>query len=225
VWRTDPDFVLLEWYVNDLENGDHLERPQPSVLIPWEAGLGRWLRPVTQRTLLRRMLEEQFRDAQERLGLTETYPAYMHRLFGDPASPHWEAAAYELRDFIRECRAHHTPVAIALFPHLSAGLPAGAYEFAELHDQVLELCRRESVPCVDLRSTFAAYRDYASLWVNRFDPHPNARAHRLAGERLVEVLGPLWLQAAGARAGEATARPSVSRDAAPGSAGSRSRRS
>ena len=29
VWQTDPDFVLLEWYVNDLENGDHLERPQP----------------------------------------------------------------------------------------------------------------------------------------------------------------------------------------------------
>ncbi len=48
---------------------------------------------------------------------------------------------------------------------------------------------------MDLRGTFAPYRDYTSLWVNRFDPHPNARAHRLAGERIVEVLGPAWLEA------------------------------
>ena len=103
-----------------------------------------------------------------------------------------------LRRFIAECRAHRTPVAIALFPHLSAGLPTGAYEYADLHDQVLEICREESVPCVDLRATFAPYRDYLSLWVNRFDAHPNAHAHRLAGERILEVLGPLWL-ASGAR--------------------------
>ena len=69
-----------------------------------------------------------------------------------------------LRRFIAECRAHRTPVAIALFPHLSAGLPTGAYEYADLHDQVLEICREESVPCVDLRATFAPYRDYVSLW-------------------------------------------------------------
>ena len=193
VWRTHPDFVLLEFYVNDLENGDHSGRPEGSSLIPGDSGPARWLRRATDRTLFRRMLQMQFDILQERLGLVETYPAYMHRRFGDPAGVHWQAAAYELRDFIGECRAHDTPLAIALFPHLSAGLPAGSYEFAELHDQVLELCRAESIPCVDLRSTFAAYRNYTSLWVNRFDPHPNALAHRLAAERLLEVLGPLWL--------------------------------
>ena len=146
VWRTDPDFVLLEWYVNDLENGDHLERPQPYVLIPGEGGLGVGLRAATHASLLRALLEQQFAILQERLGLTETYPAYMNRLFGDPASPHWQAAAHELRRFIAECRAHRTPVAIALFPHLSAGLPTGAYEFADLHDQVLEICREGRCP-------------------------------------------------------------------------------
>jgi hypothetical protein len=110
-----------------------------------------------------------------------------------------------------------------------AGLPAGAYEFTELHDQVLELCRMESVPCVDLRSTFAAYLDYTGLWVHWFDPHPNARAHRLAAERLMEVFGPLGLDAGRAHAGgppdEDGARPRVSRGAARDSAASRSRRS
>jgi lysophospholipase L1-like esterase len=196
VWQTDPDFVLLEWYVNDLENGDYVDRPHGADLIPFEA-----IRRATNRSLFRWMLQEQFNVLQERLGLLDTYPAYMYRTFGDPANPRWEDAADALREFIDECRAHRTPVAITLHPHLSPGLPAGAYEFAELHDQVLQLCRRKAVPCVDLRPTFRAYRDYRRFWVSRFDEHPNALAHRLAGERLVEVLGPLWLAASGARGG------------------------
>jgi hypothetical protein len=121
------------------------------------------------------MLQAQFDTLQERLGLAETYPAYMHRRFGDPAGVHWEAAAYELRDFIRECRAHDTPLAIALFPHLSAGLPAGAYG------------RRPPRPGAGFRAESVLRRspldvcgvpNYASLLANRFDPHPNALAHR-----------------------------------------------
>jgi lysophospholipase L1-like esterase len=199
VWRAHPDFVLLEWYVNDLENGNHAERPRPAPLLSGESAPARWLRRATDRTLLSRMLEEEYGVLREGLGLTETYPAYMHRLFAEPDAPRWPEGSDALRAFVAECRAHHTPVAIALFPHLSAGLPAGAYEFAELHDQVLELCRQESVPCVDLRSTFAPYPDYSSFWLHRFNAHPNARAHRLAGERLAEVLGPLWLDLARTR--------------------------
>jgi hypothetical protein len=69
-----------------------------------------------------------------------------------------------------ECRAPHTPVAIAPFPHLSSGLPAGAYEFGALHDNVPDLCRAESIPCVDLVPTFPRYQDYRTLWVHRYDP-------------------------------------------------------
>jgi lysophospholipase L1-like esterase len=201
VWRATPDFILLEFYVNDLENGDHSGRPEDYSLIPGENAFSQWLRRFTDRMLLRKMLQEQVDDLQERWGLAESYPAYMYARFGDPAGAHWQAAAYELRDFIRECRDHHTPLAIALFPHLSAGLPAGAYEFDELYDQVLDLCHQEGVPCVDLRPTYRPYRNYTSLWVTRFDPHPNALAHRLAGERLIEVLGPYWLDAGRTRQG------------------------
>ena len=197
VWRANPDFVLLQWYVNDVENGSQAERPDHYALIPGKTGPGRWLRRVTDRTLLRWMLQREFSVVQERLGFVETYPEYIHRLYGDPAKRHWEAAAQELQAFIGECQAHRVPLAIALFPHLSSGLVTGAYEFAEVHDQVLELCRRNSVPCVDLRSTFAPYRDYLRLWLHRFDAHPNAVAHRLAAEQLVEILGPLWLESGG----------------------------
>src|SRR5262249_41117276 len=174
VWRVHPDFVLLEWYVNDVENGDYSERPEVSYPISTDTALGRWLDRLTDRTLLRWMLREEYQGALERLGLAETYPAYLHRMFAEPASPRWAIEDRALRAFIEECRTHHTPVAIALFPHLSAGLSVGTYEFAELHDQVLDVCRQEGVPCVDLRTTFAAQRDYARLWVHRFDAHPNA---------------------------------------------------
>jgi hypothetical protein len=207
VWRVKPDFILLEFYVNDLENGDHSDRPEAYPLIPGDTAPARWLRNLTEHTLLRRMLEEESQALQDRLGISESYPAYMYRRFGDPDDVHWQSAASELRDFIRECHNHRTPLAIALFPHLSAGLPAGAYEFQELYDQVLSLCRQEGVPCVDLRSTYAPYRDYVSLWVTRFDPHPNALAHRLAGERLVEVLGRVWLDAGRSQSGADPGRP------------------
>ena len=82
------------------------------------------------------------------------------------------------------------------------------------------------MPCVDLRATYAPYRDYLSLWVHRFDAHPNAHAHRLARERILEVLGPLW-RASGARlaAGPAPRGAKVSRGDGRGSGASRSRRS
>jgi hypothetical protein len=105
-------------------------------------------------------------------------------------------------------------------------LSAGAYEFAEVHDQVLEICRAESIPCVDLRSTFVPYRDYVSLWVNRFDPHPNVLAHRLAAERIEEILGSLWLDtgAASGAASPDTRRPVPIESTVPGGSAARRHR-
>jgi hypothetical protein len=156
------------------------------------------------------------------------FPNTCHRLFGDPAGTHWEAAAYELQDFIGECRAPRIPVAIALFPHLSAGLPAGAYEFAELHDQVLELSARS--------------RSRASTCARRSRPTGTTRASGPTGSIRIRTrwrTGSRWSGSwrssdrSGWTAGAlgrtapppaATARSPLSRDAARGSAGSRSRR-
>jgi hypothetical protein len=61
-----------------------------------------------RQTLFYLMLPQQFGAVQERLGLVESYPAYLHRRFGDPDGPGWTFAASQLRAFIDECRAHHT---------------------------------------------------------------------------------------------------------------------
>jgi lysophospholipase L1-like esterase len=189
VLGTRPDFVILQWYVNDFENGVRTERPRPAPLVPWEP-LRLWL---FHASAFYSILEEKWVRVQEGLGPLPTYPEYMYRRFGDPRSPHSADTVATLRAFIAECRQRGVPVAVLLFPHVGPDLTGGRYEYDYLHDRVLEACRAEGIGCVDLRPTFAGYADYRQLWVSPLDPHPSALAHRLAAERLLETFGPAWL--------------------------------
>lgn len=188
VLGVDPDFILLQWYINDVENHSHAGRRVPAPLLPVE--------PLHQ-TLLRSsalypLLDMQWASLQEALGLVESHPAYMYRRFGDPESPSSVDAADRLDEFIGEGKRAHRPVGIVLFPHPGPDLTAGAYVYDYLHNRVLEACRREHVTCLDLRSAFARVAHYRQLWVNRLDPHPSAFANRLAAERMLETFGPIW---------------------------------
>jgi hypothetical protein len=129
---------------------------------------------------------------QVRLGLTLSYEAYLRARFGDPRGEGSRRAAAELRAFFDLARGAGVPVAAVLFPHLDDRL-GGDDPFAFLHEQVLGVCAEASVACVDLRDAFAGYAGRMELLrVNRFDHHAGALAHRLAAERLLEALGPLW---------------------------------
>jgi len=99
----------------------------------------------------------------------------------------------ELHSFLRTAKEAGVPVAVVLFPHLDARMGADD-PFAILDERVCEACAEESVPCIDLREVFSDYADRIELLrVNRFDHHASALAHRLAAERLLEVLGQaLW---------------------------------
>jgi hypothetical protein len=191
VLNVSPDFVLLQWYVNDFENGFVAARPRPMALVPWD-GLDASLYGTSA---LYTLLAERWLVLQESLGLTETYPSYMYRRFHDPDGPDSRAALDTLREFLDECARHHIPVSIVLFPHVDDTLSHGVYRYAYLHDRVLAVCRRQQIACVDLRSTFAPYTDYRTLWVTDFDAHPSSLAHRLAAEQVMEALGASWLKA------------------------------
>jgi GDSL-like Lipase/Acylhydrolase family len=190
VLKASPDFVLLQWYVNDFENGDYGDRPHPALLTPWDS-VNTLLRA---RSALYSTLQAQWVTVQEKLGWVDTYADYLYWRFGDPDGPGSTHAITGIREFIEECQDHGIPMSIVLFPHVDADLSAGRYRFSYLHDRVLDACRREGATCVDLRSTFAAYPAYRTLWVSRLDPHPSALAHRLAADRLMEVWGGFWFQ-------------------------------
>lgn len=187
-WRIQPDFVVLQWYVNDFELGVRWGRPYPSPLIPWENAAGVLLR----KSALYSLLQAQWETIQGRLGLIKTYPEYMYERFGDPEGQGSLAAVATIRAFVEECRRHDTPVSIVLFPHIDETLAQGNSRYAFLHERVLQACRDEKITCVDLRTTFGTYTDHRQLWATRFDAHPNALAHRLAAERVVAELGAVW---------------------------------
>ena len=198
-----PDFVLLQWYVNDFEI-EKQGRPRPRHLVPWPAIHA----ALFAHSALYALLEQQWTWIQVRLGLTASYEDTMRERYGDPGGEGSRRALQELRSFLRVAKGAEVPVAVVLFPQLDDRLGAD-YPFGFLHERVLGVCAEESVPCVDLREVFSAYAGQSELLrVNRFDHHAGALAHRLAAERLLEVLGPLWWGAP-ARLGRAAARRSV----------------
>jgi hypothetical protein len=190
VLGTQPDFVLLQWYVNDVESrGDARGRPVPHRLIPF-AGVHRAL---LRGSALYALLVPQWARLEEALGLVEPHAAYMYRSFGDPDAPRSRDAMDQLREFVTSCRRHGAGVGIVLFPRVGPDLADGTYAYGYLHERVLDVCRDEGVGCVDLRTPFAAHADYQKLWVTPLDAHPSALANRIAADLLMATFEAGWL--------------------------------
>jgi lysophospholipase L1-like esterase len=101
----------------------------------------------------------------------------------------WNRMFARLRELSTTCREHDIAFNLVIFPFLHN--LGSAYPFADAHLRVEEFCRREQVPCLDLRAVLEPHV-VEGLMVNRFDAHPNERAHALAAEAIAR-----WLSAAG----------------------------
>jgi hypothetical protein len=187
VFSVEPDFILLQWYVNDVEGEDKSMRPAARPLIP-SGELGKWLH---RNSVLYFMVNEQWAALQIDLGWTATYTDYMHTRFGDPDGLDARAAASAFSKLIALCRERGVALGIVLFPHMR-GIAMPTYPFDFLHERVLAQCRREGVDCLDLRAVMAHASRRGPLDVNRFDSHPNALANRIAAEEILRRFGPVW---------------------------------
>ncbi|HLG19231.1 MAG TPA: SGNH/GDSL hydrolase family protein [Bdellovibrionota bacterium] len=183
----EPDFILLEWFVNDPEGKDTSMRPIPTPLFG-SSTLQTYLHPASA---LYYVANFAWRSFQERLGRIENYQDYMVRRFGDPNQADSREAARLLREFIELCRKHGKPLGIVLFPVIGPELRTG-YKLAFLHERVLADCARDGIDCVDLREAFAEFPDARTLWVSRFDSHPGPAANRIAADRLLRRFEPVW---------------------------------
>jgi lysophospholipase L1-like esterase len=183
-----PDFVLLQWYINDVEGDDKSARPHPRALVP-SPFLRSFLR---QSSALYYLLEKNWNSLQERLGWTESYETYLIRRFSDSANPSSRQAAAALAEFVQRSRNRGIPTGIVIFgQHNPDGSVVRSLGF--LPDRVVAFCSASRTPCLDLRSSFVAHGspDY-SLCVNRFDCHPSAKANRIAAEEIMKIFGPHW---------------------------------
>jgi len=185
-----PDFVLLQWYTNDVEGHESVEK-RPQRLLPWK-GLNSYLH---KRSALFYLLNSQWQTVQGLLGLIDNHDAYMIKRFGDPDSPPSRAAASALEQFFQVAKAHDIPVGVVMFPPLvDAQGSVDNYRLGFLIDHAMAVCRQNDVPCLDLRPVFADVSPATTLWANRLDPHPGPLANRMASEAILKAFGDEWGQ-------------------------------
>jgi hypothetical protein len=186
VLGTEPNYVLLQWLINDVEGKDS-NPPRAWRLLPSDT-----LSALLHRhSALYYLINQEWVKLQHRFGLIEGYQSYMERRFQDPQSDSSREAKATLDTFFRVCKDRDIPFGVVLFPALSRNLTRD-YPFAFLMDRVLATCRTQGVTCLDLRDTYAAVASPSSLWVNRFDPHPGPLANSLAAEAILKTFEPVW---------------------------------
>jgi lysophospholipase L1-like esterase len=187
VLPADPDFVLLQWFINDIE-GDSVEgRPVIRPLIPTLA-IHNWLQA---HSALYTVANMRWGEIQVTSGVAGSYPDYLQVRAGDPNSADARRDADTLKKIIAETRGQGRGIGIVLFPDPGPDM-GDSYPFAYLHDRVMAVCRETNIPCLDLRKDYAAVSDRRSLWVSPFDHHPSAKANEIAAVKILETFRRYW---------------------------------
>ena len=187
-----PHFVLLQWFINDVEGDDKSGRPRGWRFLPSDF--------LRNRSALHYLVNRHWGSLQGRVGLSGVYSEYMIDRFGDPSSPDSLAAARAQEEFLELAKAAGAGVGMVLFPGLSADYADGdpqSYTLGFLMDRALETCRAFAVTCVDLRPTYAGTRPKQKLWANRLDSHPGRLANEMAAEAVLDAFRAQWVDAAG----------------------------
>lgn len=180
-----PDFVLFQWYVNDVEDDDSAGRPAFRPLVP---PMHNWL---NERSALYNVANIKWGETQVRLGWARSYVDYINDRFLDPHGQSAQADDNFLRTLIGHAEKAGVPIGMVLFPDTAAPI-TDSYPFGYLHDRVLATCAEHGMTCVDLRQDFAQVKDHRQLWASRFDHHASARANAIAAERILATFAAKW---------------------------------
>jgi hypothetical protein len=130
-----------------------------------------------------------FRIQQSQLPDVRGYYSLLADSYSD--SP-WEGMQGRLDQLRDLCQAEQIDLRVAIFPFLNN--LGSNYPFDVAHERISEYCRERSIPCLDLKPILLPHVG-EGLTVNRFDAHPNERAHALAAEALErQLLGDLFAQ-------------------------------
>jgi len=187
VLPVEPDFVLMQWYINDVEGRDKSSRPPVHRLIPSDEST-KWLR---SHSALFDVVDHAWLKLQWRVGLSEPYLHYMDRRFSDPTSHDMVAAESALREFISTARAAGVGVGVVAFPHIVPSKTPEDFPLAYLMDRVSDICAAEGVDCVDLRRELLNVSG-TGWFANRLDPHPGPRTNEVAAKAVAEEFAERW---------------------------------
>ena len=93
----------------------------------------------------------------------------------------WRFQAQRLRSLIRTLKNQKTPLFTIIFPML--GEEWSDYSLEKAHHQVQGLFQEEGIKTLDLLPFYDQYK-HTSLWINRFDTHPNEQAQAIAAKQM-----------------------------------------
>ncbi len=189
VFEVKPDYILLQWFSNDVEGHQKSGRPKPYRLFPSDY-LSGWLH---KNSALFYLINAKWSQLQSQTGIIETYQDSMLRRFSDPDSADSRRANQELNEFIALVKNSNIPTGIVMFPNLvETGNSVENYPYGFLFDRVMDACVRNDIQCLDLRPVFAHISPATQLWANRLDPHPGSLANEMAAEAILETFGSQW---------------------------------
>jgi hypothetical protein len=89
-----------------------------------------------------------------------------------------------IRDTVRAAGGR---LAVVTFPFMDYG---PGYKALSVHKRLGEFWKEQQVPHLDLLPVFGPF-PAREMIVNRYDPHPNARAHAVAAEAIDKFLDQL----------------------------------
>ncbi|MCW5205795.1 hypothetical protein VU08_02525 [Desulfobulbus sp. F5] len=186
-----PDFVLYQWYVNDMEiTRDWLQLRIPQIISNNTAH-----RFFIENSVLYFILQRGWSQIRAMSGQQLDYTEYLVKRFSDPENKYSIAAKKELDKLFETLDRKNIPHGIVLFPDFNT--KKDKYRLAFLHEQVHKVCKEHHVDYLDLTETYSKYDDnIEKLWANIFDHHPSALAHRIAAEKIVDFFGNKWQQMA-----------------------------
>ena len=113
--------------------------------------------------------------------------SYYSQLADSYRTAPWQGMRSKLDELREYCAAKKIDLRIAIFPFLH-NLGAD-YPFDEAHERIADYCRETNLPCLDLKPVLLPHVQ-EGLTVNRFDAHPNERAHALAAQAMETELLP-----------------------------------
>lgn len=174
-----PDFVILQWYVNDVQP----PREQSPRARPLAGPLHRFVQPYSA---LYFIANRGFAQIQHDLGWVPSSTDYFAR-FADPDSEAATAARERLEAVLDAAAAAGVPHGIVLWPSMSDA-DTGFVSHDALFAQVLDVCAARRLPCLDLRPMSRSLPADTPLVVSTYDAHPSAAANRAVAEAIHEWL-------------------------------------
>jgi lysophospholipase L1-like esterase len=194
VLPVEPDFVLLQWYLNDVEGHDKSGRPRGHRLVPSD----RLHEIFWRRSALYVAAHIAYNNTRRSLSAGPTYADYMSARFADPASQDLADYLATLSTFIEGARSADAKIGMLLYPRVP-DYRDGYYPHGYLHDHILRACAAHEIICVDLRDALFAVGDNAALAVNRLDAHPSALANRIMADAVLTAFEAHWIAQKDAR--------------------------